>query len=199
MYTPLISRTKCKLTLHCSLLQPPLLSYKLAFLFHLSIFHFCSILHFLFDHLSNLNFAPSSYAGDLVTCVHVWCGVRVRASCVNLDCFRFSDRRTVKNSRTSTRYVSNYVSYSLYRPAWRSTCLSCNGLFHLISVHPQASWMNRFQFPPHRRRNRGEGHRGHVSPQVFCLFHAHSICPILQIHTVPSQSKSLSYISAPWS
>ena len=115
MYTPLISRTTCKLTLHCSLLQPPLLSYKLAFLFHLSIFHFCSILHFLFDHLSNLNFAPSSYAGDLVTCMFDVAYVCAR---VNLDCFRFSDRRTVKNSRTSTRYVSNYVSYSLYRPAW---------------------------------------------------------------------------------
>ena len=32
-------------------------------------------------------------------------------------------------------------------------------------------------------------------PQVFCLFHAHSICPVLQIHTVPPQSKSLSYTS----
>ena len=32
-------------------------------------------------------------------------------------------------------------------------------------------------------------------PQVFCLFHAHSICPVLQIHTVPPQSKCLSYTS----
>ena len=133
MYTPLISRTTCKLTLHCSLLQPPLLSYKLAFLFHLSIFHFCSILHFLFDHLSNLNFAPSFVCGR--SChVHVWCGVRVRASCVNLDCFRFSDRRTVKNSRTSTRYVSNYVSYSLYRPAWT------DGDLHVCHVMGYSIW-----------------------------------------------------------
>ena len=34
-----------------------------------------------------------------------------------------------------------------------------------------------------------------MPPQVFCLFHAHSICPVLQIHTVPPQSKSLSYTS----
>ena len=53
------------------------------------------------------------------------------------------------------------------------------------------------QWNHHGRRNRG-GHRGLVPPQVFCLCHAHSICPVLQIHTVPPQSKSLSYTSDHW-
>ena len=49
----------------------------------------------------------------------------------------------------------------------------------------------------HRHRNEGGGGApgAHAPPQVFCLFHAHSICPVLQIHTVPPQLKSLSYTS----